>query len=573
MVIYDGERLCVQLTKGKDFRVVLEIAKESEYSEYLSNVGIYCLPPTRRNALKLFEAGYPFDESAKIFLNKKIQHEKETCIKNEENSTYKIPDGLYPFQKEGVKQLLSDDKNYLLADEMGLGKTVQACVYLALKENSLPALVICPASLKLNWAREVEKWSGVKTYIISGRMPERLSDEFLKKYPVWIVNYDILGSEDKAEKEAELARQKECKKNKEPYKKKILKVYGWCDEINNHNFNTIIADEVQYIAEPETIRSRAVQQICDNKAKKIFLSGTPYETRTSQFFTCLNILNKKLFPSRWAYLMRYCDPIKTYFGWQFNGLSNADELHQKISRFMIRRLKKDVLTQLPPKNRIIVPMAVSERERKQYNDVDADFLDAISRGETNALQRLAQLKQASFEAKRNAVLQWIKDYLQINDKLVVFVYHKATFDFMLDTFKGVSVGINGGTKVEDRQKNIDRFQNDEKIKLFVGQIKACGAGITLTASKATCFIEFGQTCVEVEQAEDRVHRIGQKADSVTAYYLILEDSIDCDIMETLNAHNKDMKKVLNNEDDCEMFNIGDMDKDILKRYKERKGIK
>ena len=171
-------------------------------------------------------------------------------------------------------------------------------------------------------------------------------------------------------------------------------------------------------------------------------------------------------------------------------------------------------------------------------------------------------------------MQWIKDYLQINDKLVVFVYHKDTFNFILDTFKGVSVGINGSTKTEDRQKNIDRFQNDEEIKLFVGQIKACGAGITLTASKATCFIEFGQTCVEVEQAEDRVHRIGQKADSVTAYYLILEDSIDCDIMETLNAHNKDMKKVLNNEDDCEMFNIeSDISKDVLKRYKERRGVK
>lgn len=565
MVIFDGERLCVQLTKGKDFRVVVDLMRQSEYLEYLSNVGIACLPPTRRNALRLFEAGYPFDESARIFLKDKSKKET-TC-------DYKIPENLYSFQKEGVRQLLADDKNYLLADEMGLGKTVQACVYLALKENSLPALVICPASLKLNWAREVEKWSGVKTYIIGGRTPERLSDEFLKKYPVWIVNYDILGSEDKAEKEAELARQKECKKNEEPYKKKILKVYGWCDEISSYNFNTIIADEVQYIAEPETIRSRAVQQICDNKAKKIFLSGTPYETRTSQFFTCLHILNEKTFPSRWAYLMRYCNPVKTYFGWQFNGLSNAEELHRKISGFMIRRLKKDVLTQLPPKNRIVVPMAVSERERKRYNDVDAEFLSAIAHGETNALQRLAHLKQASFEAKRNAVLQWIKDYLQVNDKLVVFVYHRSTFDFMLDAFKGVSVGVNGSTKVEERQRNIDIFQNDGKIKLFVGQIKACGAGITLTASKATCFIEFGQTVVQMEQAEDRVHRIGQKADSVTAYYLILEDSVDEDIIETLNARNRDLKKVLNAEDDAVMFDIADMDKDVLKKYKQRKGLK
>ena len=104
--------------------------------------------------------------------------------------------------------------------------------------------------------------------------------------------------------------------------------------------------------------------------------------------------------------------------------------------------------------------------------------------------------------------------------------------------------------------------------MFVGQIKACGAGITLTASKATCFIEFGQTCVQMEQAEDRINRIGQEADSITAYYLILEDSIDISIMEILNDHNKGIKQVLNNELDVEMF--GDMRKEILKKYKERK---
>jgi len=559
MVFYDGDFLCVQLTKGKDYKVVLELAKNSGNFEYLQDVGIFCLSPTRKNARILFENGYPFDESAKIFLKEKIKRIDDS----------NLPKELYPFQKEGVLRILSTNENILLADEMGLGKTCQACTYLKLNKNALPAVVVCQSSLKLNWEREIEKWANLKCTILEGRKTQRFSDEYFEKYPVVIINYDILGVENQIEKRKELERKKLCKENGEKYKPNILKVDGWVDELVQHHFKTIIVDECQCISDPETIRTRAVVQLSDNQdSRKIFISGTPYETKTSQFFTTLNILNKKMFPNRWAFQMRYCDPVKTFFGWQFNGLSNGEELHNKISTFMIRRLKKDVLTQLPPKQRIVIQMQVSDSERKIYNMIDKEFTDAIKKGESNALVKISQLKKASFEAKKNSMLQWIKDYLSINDKLVVFVYHKDAFDFVLENFKGISVGINGETPVEKRQKSIDSFQNDEKIKLFVGQIKACGAGITLTASKATCFIEFGQTVVQHEQAEDRVHRIGQMADSVQAYYLILEDSIDTSIMEILNDHNKGIKQVLNNELDVEMF--GDMRKEILKKYKERK---
>ena len=565
MVIYDGERICVQLCKGKNWKEVIKLAQESEYSEYLPTVGIYCLPPTKKIARTLKELNYPMDKSMNVFFSEKIQHEEKTCCKNQNNSTYNIPDSLYPFQKEGVEILLSNRKNYLLADEMGLGKTVQAAVYLALKKHSLPAVIVCPASLKLNWSREIEKWCHVNTYIINGRQSQYFSDEFVEKYPVFIINYDILGVEDKELKNIEILKEKEAKENGEYYKKKILHVNGWVDELVKHDFRTIICDEVQFISDPETIRSRAVSQLCQNDSKKIFLSGTPYETRTSQFFTCLNILNPRMFPNRWAYLHRYCNPKRGYGGhWKFDGLSNAKELHEKISTMMIRRLKKDVLTQLPPKNRIIIPMQISTSERKIYDDVDSQFT------ESNALVKLSQLKQASFEAKKNAMLQWIKDYLQTNEKLVVFVYHKSSFEFFMNEFKGSCVGINGSTPVNDRQKNVDKFQTDKKIKLFIGQIKACGAGLTLTAANATCFLEFGQTVVEHCQAEDRVHRIGQKADSVTAFYLILENSIDESIMKTLENHNKDMKMVMDDTDETMFIEQKDMSEEVIKDYKARK---
>ncbi len=573
MVIFDGERLCVQLTRGKDYKVILQLAKESEYSEYLQDIGVYCLPPTRKNARTLFDAGYPFDDSAKIFLSEKPK---------KENNQDEIEDvnfqKLFPFQKEGVKQMLSMSSNILLADEMGLGKTPQASMYLRLKENSLPALVICPASLKQNWQNEIKKWAGVNSYILNGKTPEYFSEEFIEKYPVFIINYDILGNEDKDEKEKEMARRKKAKEAGMPFRKKTIAVYGWCDELSKIPFRTIIADEVQYIAEPETIRARAVNQICSaiKKSKKLFISGTPYETRTSQFFTSLHILDSIQFPNRYKFLMRYCDPVKTFFGWKFDGLSNAEELHSMISKFMIRRLKKDVLKQLPPKIRAVVPMNVTPTERAKYDQIDEQFERDIISGKKDKkaqLGHIAELKKGAFEAKKKAIIQWIKDYLEINSKLVVFIYHHSTYNSLMQEFGKIAVGITGETPTTERQNIVDRFQNDDKIKLFIGQIKASGVGLTLTKANATAFVEFGTTAPMHEQAEDRVHRIGQEADSVMAYYLILDNSIENDIMSTLEHRNKDLKQVMNNESDASLFSAdSDMNEAILTQYKKRKNI-
>lgn len=563
-VFFDGEKLCVQLARGKDYKAVLRLAEQYE-SEYLPEVGIYVLPPTKKVAQALFEAGYPFDKSAEMFLQKRKEPE--------------IPETLFEFQKEGVKKMLQMESNILLADEMGLGKTVQGAVYLALKKNSVPALIVCPASLKMNWSREIEKWTNYQTYIVDGRNPQQLTQEFVNKYPVWIINYDILGIEDKKEKEAEMERRKRAKAMGHPCKKKTIKVNGWCDELIKHNFKTIIADEVQYIAEPETIRARAMTQIATAlpESKKLFISGTPYETKTAQFYTCLSILAPLEFNNRYRFLMRYCDPVKTFFGWKFDGLSNAEELHAKISRFMIRRLKKDVLTQLPPKIRAVVPMQVSPADRKIYDEVDWQFEQDIMNGtkdKSAQLGHIAHLKQASYKAKEKAVIKWIKDYLTFqNQKLVVFIYHHSTYDALMQEFGYCSVGLTGSTAPNERQAVVDKFQNDDKTFLFIGQIKASGVGLTLTKASATCFVEFGSTAPQHCQAEDRVHRIGQTSDSVMAYYLILENSIEQDIMKTLERRNKDLKKVMDNEDEASLFNAGDMQEAILAEYKKRKNLK
>lgn len=600
-VFFDGEKLCVQLSRGKNYKKILELAKNYE-SEYISNVGIYVFPPIRKIARCLFELGYPFDESAKIFLkDKKITIEKNQADKD--YMDFKSIDGkyeLYPFQKEGVKLMLKAAGNVLLGDEMGLGKTPQVSSYLRYQDNCLPALIVAPASLKENWRKEIKKWAGLEAYVIEGRKSEYLSEEFVKKYPVLIINYDILGTDNPEQKKFVLSVKKKIKRLKERVRllddnetkqklnKKIyiynslvrnfvIKVDGWCDELIKLNFNTIIADEIQSICNMTTIRTRAMNQICFtlNNSKKIFCSGTPYETKTLQFYPCLHILAEKMFPDEWAYKMRYCNPVKTFFGWSFEGLSHADELHEKISGFMIRRLKSEVLKDLPPKIRSVIPMKISPQDRKIYDEIDVDLERAILNKEKNALSKLEALKQASFNAKKNSMIQWIKDYLEFNDCLVAFIWHQEACDLLQKEFEKVSVSITGKTPSRQRDEIKEEFQNNEKIKLFIGQIKSAGVGLTLTRSRAVVFLEFGNTAPGMEQAEDRVHRLTQKADSVLAYYLVMENSIDEQQMEVLNKRNKDLKKVLDNKDE-DLFSTEkeeEFNKLVLAEYKKRKNIK
>lgn len=576
MVIFDGERICVQLNR-MNWKDIVEIAEQSQYSEYLSDVGIYCLPPTKKIARKLKELNYPLDSSMNIF----FKENKKIVLKELQNDydfhSVDNKDELFEFQKEGVRKMLNMESNILLADSMGLGKTPQGSMYLRYKENSLPAIIICPASLKLNWQKEIKHWAGLKSYVINGKTPEYLSEEFIKKYPVWIINYDILGSEDKDEKLEEQKRKEYCKENDLKYKKKTLKVYGWCDTIIEKNFKTIICDEAQALGESTTIRTRAVSQICEElpKSKKIMISGTPYETRTSQFYSLLHIIDPEEFNNEWKYKYRYCDPVKTFFGWKFDGLSNAEELHNIISKFMIRRLKEDVLKDLPPKIRSVIPLQITDNERKIYIETDKELEDAIMNKETNILSKMAKLKQVAFQVKKNSAIQFIKDYIENVGKLVVFIWHIESYNVLMKEFEKIAVGINGSVSIQDRNKAVEEFQNNPKIKLFVGQIKSAGTGLTLTASSCTVFLEFGMTAPQHLQAEDRVHRIGQKADSVLAQYLILEDSIEQDCMNTLNKRAKHLEAVLDGKyDSQDMFKMEeDMSEDIIKEYKRRKMIK
>ena len=571
MITYNGEYFLVKSSGSPLWKQIKDIAEKSSYpSVYSSNEGIWYIMATKKNARALDEIGLEFSPEASGFLERAPEQVYVPAVYDFSI----LSKDLFPFQKDGV-QWLDSPGNKLLGDEMGLGKTVQVAALFRYRPDLLPALVVCPASLKINWQREIESLSGVKAQIIYGNKPYEIAG-LLEKFPVVIINYDILGQEDPEAKKAEAKRIEEAKKLNRPYKKKTLPVHGWCDTFAVLGFNSIVCDEVQFIANEKTNRTRAVNQISKNRneAKRIFLSGTPYENCTSQFFTCLNLLAPKVFPNRWGFQMTYCDARKDRWGWHFDGLSNGEQLHKLVKPLMLRRLKADVLKQLPPKQKFIVPMELNDKSLPDYRNAENAFDTGLKEGKQPSF---AGMKIAAYAAKREACIQWIKDYLETATvkKLVVFFWHKKVLEDLQRAFdEDIRVCLSGETHQVNRQQAVDMFQNDSRIQLFFGQLEASGVGLTLTAASACCFVEFGESAGQHSQGEDRIHRITQESDSVFAYYLIASNTIEEDIMNTLTFRNKNQKMVLDGKTDEKFFEGGleDFRAGILSQYRKRKSL-
>ena len=412
-----------------------------------------------------------------------------------------FPEGLnlYPFQKAGVEFIESREGRALIGDEMGLGKTVQALSYCIIHLELRPIIIVCPASLKINWKNECVKW-GVKEipYLISGRNYDNKSKYQNEK--ILIINYDILK-----------------------------------DHVNtliDMNPQILICDESHMIRNKKTNRAKAVVALSKHCNKIIALSGTPIINKPVEFYNILNVLRPKVFNNFWNYAQKFCGGKHNGFGWDFSGASNTEELNIILKQtVMIRRTKAEVLPELPPKRKVIIPLEIDNR--KEYEKTIDDFDDS-----ENVLASIEALKQVAVNGKLKQAIKWIENFLDSDEKLVVFATHHFTIDSIMKAFPDISVKLDGRDSQDKRQFSVDEFQNNSDVRLFVGNIKAAGVGITLTAASNTCFLELGWTPGEMEQAEDRVHRIGQE-DSVTSYYLIADNTIENDIIELL-----DKKKII-----------------------------
>ncbi|HZS43369.1 MAG TPA: DEAD/DEAH box helicase [Candidatus Paceibacterota bacterium] len=427
------------------------------------------------------------------------------------------PSGLnyLSYQKAGIAYAIHRPHT-LIADEMGLGKTIQA-IGIANATEAKRVLVVCPASLKLNWMREFTKWNTIPNRTIAVANGEFPSAD------VVIINYDILRKHEFA--------------------------------IRSINWDLLICDECHYLKNYKAARTRQVlgggkggDRIEPIPAKrKIFLTGTPIVNRPIELWPLLKSLEPNGLGRNWKYYVsRYCDAHHNGFALDVSGASNLEELQQKLrSSIMIRRLKKDVLADLPPKRRQIIVLAsdgldeIIEREKKAYEAFEQAELES----KTAAFSVLANLRHDTAKAKIPFVLEHIEQTLDETDKLVVMCHHHDVVDAIAQKFSGQCVTVDGRTAAEDRQIAVDKFQNDKSCRLFVGTIKAAGVGLTLTAASTVIFAELDWVPGNVTQAEDRLHRIGQ-TNPVLVQHLVLDKSLDARMVEIIVEKQANIEQAL-----------------------------
>lgn len=427
---------------------------------------------------------------------------------------------LFPFQRKGVAFIDRKDGRALIGDEMGLGKTAQALAWLQLRKEARPVIVVVPASLKLNWKKEARMWMvNPKVQILSGTNPNvPLVGEII------IVNYDILSH--------------------------------WVEQLQTIKPQVLILDECHYVKNNAAQRTKAVKKLGREIPHVIALSGTPIVNRPVELYNAIQLVDRNVVPSFWDFAHKYCGAKHNGFGWDFTGATNTEELHQKLTTsIMLRRLKKDVLTELPDKIYNHVPLELVNE--KDYYRAEMNFIefireqkgrDAAARASNaQALAEIEGLKQLAAQGKMKQAIEWIRDFVDGNGKLVIMATHKFVIDALMEEFKDVAVKVDGSVTGVDRQKAVDLFQNDNMVRLFVGNIKAAGVGITLTAASNVAFLELPWTPGDLTQAEDRCHRIGQK-NSVTVHYLLANDTIEEKIASMIDRKRKVLDQVLDGKE-------------------------
>ena len=455
------------------------------------------------------------------------------------------PDGLeyMPFQKAGIVYCI-DHLAVLLGDEPGLGKTIQVAGTINALDDIHTALIICPASLKINWQRELEKWL-VRKYrivIVGSESDIRWSQT---GNTILIVNYDI------------------------------LKKYR--DELIQISFDLVAVDEAHYIKNAEikkdkltgetkfkTLRTQLVHEIGRSAKRKLLLTGTPIVNRPKELWSLLHFLDSAKWNNFFRFARRYAGAFQTRFGWDFSGASNLEELQQTLREtVMIRRLKKDVLPDLPAKRRQIIDLpangcagfvqAETEAEERFDTEIEAieaerDFADANedTQGYEASVEKLQSRYRAQFTelselrhrtalAKAPKVIEHATELLEAVDKLVIFAHHHDVVQSLMEGLTDFNpVRLTGEDSQTVRQAAVDRFQTDPDCRVFIGSIMAAGVGLTLTAASTVIFAELDWVPGNITQAEDRCHRIGQ-SDSVLVQHIVLDGSIDAKMAKTLVA--------------------------------------
>ena len=437
-------------------------------------------------------------------------------------------------QKVAIEKLLANDK-FILADDMGLGKTTSA-VIASMESGAKKVLIVCPASLKINWQREIGQYTDRKVLIVEGR-------KWGSTFDYYIINYDILKNYHTTDKS----------EDSDDYKLLV-----------NEKFDLAIVDEAHYISNATANRTRLLNDVLETIPKVWLLTGTPMTSRPINYFNLLKIVESPLTLNWQSYVRRYCAGYQFRVGqrkvWNTSGASNLDELRERTKNIVLRRMKTDILD-LPEK--IVTPVFV-ELNSKMYDEELEEFT-RISNDKKNdetitvTLNRLMKIRQLIAYEKIPYTCEIIDRCLEQGKKVIVLTNFTMSLDMLHEKYKKVSVTLDGRMAKDKRQENVDRFQTDSKIKVFIGNIKAAGVGITLTAAEVVIMNDLSFVPADHSQGEDRAYRYGQK-NSVLVYYPVFENTVEKIIYNILQKKKGVIDQVMGDGEYSESFS-----RDLLKQ--------
>ncbi len=605
-------------------------------------------------ALRLLEADWTQRACDQYEYERSVQeHSYEYSWRAATEYQFPAPPGKkgFPFQQAGVEYAMMR-KDTLIADEPGLGKTIQAIGVLNADESIKRALFIVPASLKINWYREIDRWMmpdltfgiaeasrvvreqvGVfKTGKQKGqpryRMVETIPD-FWPGTDIVIINYDILERFESQIKDQgwwDLLVCDECHTLKNEKSKRTLFVLGGsltptkAQKAKHKEKRAAARAAARMETDPvEKERLYDIASLPDLKKeffnpidanRRVFLSGTPMMSRPVEFWPLVHAFDPGgLGRDYMDFVYEYCSAYTTNYGLDVSGCSNSEQLGRRLREaFMVRRLKREVLPELPAKTRIIVPLDSPEiralvaredelsqqlklyesivtgksldqmeaeqgtsiinyltrigydstaedfdPEKPSWKNLNMDYAAAVAGLAPPQVavlfEEIALVRRELGIAKLSVVIPWIEDFLagtsETNGKIIVFAYHsdvvKAIAEALADYNPAV---IWGGTPVMKRQAQVDKFQEDESCRVFVGNIHAAGVGLTLTRAADVAFAEGDWVPAMIQQCEDRACRIGQTADAIMVYFLVANGSLDARIIQAVKFKEENIASVI-----------------------------
>jgi SWI/SNF-related matrix-associated actin-dependent regulator 1 of chromatin subfamily A len=413
-----------------------------------------------------------------------------------------------PHQKEAIEKLVGS-KRFILADDMGVGKSCSTIIA-ALETKAKKILVVCPASLKINWQREIVIYSDKSVFIAEGK-------KFSTEHDIVIVNYDIL-------------------KNFYDIKNPNDSVIGQI------NFDLIILDEAHMVSNSQAARTKIINSFT-KKAKYLWLlTGTPMTNRPINYYNLLNLIESPVAQNWMAYAIRYCEGYQFRAGnrkiWNVNGASNLEELRDRTSGQILRRLKDEVLD-LPDK--IITPIYLKTTS-KEYKDLMGEYYEWLDKEEgssslTVQFSKLMQIRKLIANEKVKETIEFAQNIIDQDKKVIIFTNFTETLQMIHNHFGKQSVYLDGSCNKTQRQYAVDQFQENDKIKVFIGNLKAAGVGLTLTKAEAVIMNDLSFVPAEHAQAEDRAYRYGQK-NNVLIYYPLFINTIEGAIYDILNNKKK-----------------------------------